>query len=126
MSGMVKVEILRAACCIAGSDGDATDQERELLNRLAKETGVGLASLEAMISRACSDKNFCNEQFRVLRAEPQEAMAILLEVAMADGVIDDGEAAILKHFAEKLAVPADIFQTLLDKAKEIAAGRQGA
>lgn len=123
MSGMVKVEVLRAACCIAGADGESTEQERELLNRLAKETGVGLASLEAMVSRACSDKNFCQEQFRVLRAEPQEAMAILLDVAMADGVVDDNEAAILKLFAEKLSVPADIFQALLDKAKELAGGR---
>ena len=121
---MIKVEVLRAACCVAGADGDSTDAEREMLNRLAKETGVGLASLEAMISRACGDQGFCNEQFRILKADPKEAMAILLDVAMADGVIDNTEAEILKVLAERLAVPDDIFNALLVKATEIAATRK--
>ena len=120
MSSMVQVEVLRAACCIAGADGNTTDAERELLNRLAKQTGVGLASLEAMVSRACEDPNFCNEQVRVLKAEPKDAMAILLEVAMADGVIDENETEILKVFAEKLAVPPEVFGLLMQKAVEIA------
>ncbi|QEG21934.1 TerB family tellurite resistance protein [Mariniblastus fucicola] len=124
MSGMVKVEVLRAACCVAGGDGESTDAERVLLDRLATETGVGLASLEAMISRACTDENFCKEQFRVLKAEPTEAMAILLDVAMADGVIDDKETAILKCLSERLEVPAEVFSALLAKAKEIADGRR--
>ena len=123
MSAMVKVEVLRAACCVAGADGESTEAERVLLNRLAKESGVGLASLEAMIARSCRDPNFCKEKFRVLRAEPQEAMAVLLDVAMADGVVDDGEAATLKVFAEKLEVPAPVFDALLIKAKELAGGR---
>lgn len=125
MSAMIKVEILRAACCIAGADGESTDAERELLNRLAKETGVGQASLDAMISRACSDQNFCNEQFRVLKADPKEAIVILLDVAMADGSIDESEAGILQVLSGKLGVPADVFEALLAKAKEIAAGRNG-
>lgn len=122
MSAMVKVEILRAACCVAGAGGDTSVAESEILQRLAKETGVGRASLEAMVSRACTDQNFCNEQFRVLKADPKEAMAILLEVAMTDGVIDEKETQILRVLAERLAVPDEIFETLLAKAKEIAAG----
>jgi len=124
MSSMVQVEVLRAACCVVGADGNSTEAERELLNRLAKQTGVGFASLEAMISRACKDDNFCNEQFRVLKAEPKDAMSVLLEVAMADGVIDEKETAILKVFAEKLSVPADVFELLMQRANEIASGRK--
>jgi len=125
MSGMVKVEILRAACCVAGANGESTDAERQMLDRLAKDAGVGLASLEAMISRACSDQNFCNEQFRVLKAEPKEAVAILLEVAMADGSIEDSEAEIMKVLASRLDVTEPVFDALLVKAREIASGRQG-
>ncbi len=123
MSSMIQVEVLRAACCVAGADGETSEAESELLNRLAKQTGVGFASLEAMVSRACTDANFCKEQFRVLKAEPKEAMATLLEVAMADGVIDDQETETLKVFAEKLSVPADIFDELLQTAHDIAAKR---
>jgi uncharacterized tellurite resistance protein B-like protein len=123
MSSMVKVEILRAACCVAGANGQASDAEQQMLGRLAKECGVGRASLEAMISRACTDQNFCNEQFRVLKADPKEAVAILLEVAMADGTIEETEASILKVLAGKLEVAEAVFDQLLVKAREIAAGR---
>lgn len=123
MSGMVKVEVLRAACCVAGADGEACDKENTVLKRLAKETGVGQASLDAMISRACSDQEFCNEQFRVLKADPREAMAILLEVAMSDGEVDSNEASILKVLAGKLAVPDQVFETLMIKAAEIASNK---
>ena len=123
MSGMIKVEILRAACCVAGANGESSDAEREMLDRLARDAGVGLASLEAMISRACSDQNFCNEQFRVLKADPKDAVSALLEVAMADGTIEDSEAAILKILAGRLDVGDQVFDALLVKAKDIAAGR---
>ena len=109
--------------CVAGADGESTEAERAVLNRLAKETGVGLASLEAMVSRACNDEKFCNEQFRVLKADPKEAMAVLLDIAIADGTIDEKEVGILKVFAGKLNVPADIFDLLLQKAREIAGQR---
>lgn len=125
MSAMIKVEILRAACCVAGADGNLNDAEWGLLNRLAKETGVGQASLDAMVSRACRDQEFCNEQFRVLKADPKEAMAILLEVAMADGKIDETEAQILQVFANKLGVRTEVFELLLVKAKQLAAGETG-
>lgn len=119
MSAMVKVEILRAACCVAGANGETSGHEDVVLKRLAKETGVGQASLDAMVSRACSDQNFCNEQFRVLKADPREAMAILLEVAMSDGAIDSNEFSILKVLAGKLEVPDQVFETLMIKAAEI-------
>ena len=123
MSGMIKVEILRAACCVAGANGESSDAERQMLDRLARDAGVGLASLEAMISRACSDQNFCNEQFRVLKADPKDAVAALLEVAMADGTIEDSEAEILKVLAGRLDVGDQVFDALLLKARDIAAGR---
>lgn len=124
MSSMVQVEVLRAACCVAGADGETTESELELLQRLAKQTGVGQASLQAMIDRACSDKDFCNEQFRVLKSEPKETMAILLDVAMSDGEIDDAELRALGIFAKKLSVPEDIYAQLVEVAREMASKRE--
>ncbi len=124
MSEMVKVEVLRAACCVAGANGDSSVAESTILQRLAREAGVGRASLEAMITRGCSDQTFCNEQFRVLKADPKEAMAILLEVAMSDGAIDDQEIGILRVLAGKLEVPEEIFEQLIVKASELSGGQQ--
>lgn len=124
MSSMIQVEVLRAACCVAGADGVTTDEERSLLDKLAKQTGVGLASLEAMIDRACCDQDFCNEQFKILKAEPKDAMAILLEVAMVDGEIEAAELRVLSLFASRLSVPDDIFKQLAETAKQMAKDRR--
>jgi tellurite resistance protein len=121
---MIQVEVLRAACCVAGADGETTPAERVLLDKLAKQTGVGLASLEAMIDRACSDPAFCNEQFKILKAEPKDAMAILLDIAMADGNVDAAELQALSVFAKRLSVPEEIFQKLANTAKQMADDRR--
>lgn len=119
MRAMEQVEVLRAACCVAGADGNATDEERQLLANLASKSGVGAASLNAMIERATSDQKFCEEQFRILKTEPQETMAILLQVAMADGAIQDVEVASLKALASRLNVSDDIFEALIAKTKSM-------
>jgi len=55
---MRQVELLRAACCVAGVDGHASDAEQLILQRLADEAGVGAASLSAMIELAETDEQF--------------------------------------------------------------------
>jgi tellurite resistance protein len=127
MSVMHKVEILRAACCVAGIDGDTTDRERRLLKQLADQIGVGDASLQAMINRAERDSNFCNEQFVLLKTRPDKTMRILLQVALADRQLDDDECVVLQQFAERLGLAAERFQGVLAQAKqEIKARREAA
>ena len=119
MRPMEQVEVLQAACCVAGTDGTISDQERELISKLGGDCGVGKASLQAMIERAKSDCSFCDEQFQILKTDPQETMAILLELAIVDGVIDDSEHAILQSFASRLNVPEQTFGELLGKVRSL-------
>ena len=42
---MFKVELLRAACCVAGIDGEIDEAEFAVLKKLADDVGVGDASL---------------------------------------------------------------------------------
>ena len=107
------VEILRAACCIAGLDGEICDRERPLLDRLAEKAGVGSASFQAMIDRAESDQSFYEEQFHVVKMDAEETMKILFAVAVADGVLLRAERIILQHFADKLGLPEHRFDELL-------------
>jgi tellurite resistance protein len=116
---MHKLELLRAACCVAGSDGEVTESEKVLVDKLAKEIGVGQASLNAMLDRAKADPEFYKEQFRVLKAEPSEAMAVLLEVSLADGKVDETESNVLRELASRLNVPAPVFEQLVAEAKKI-------
>ena len=122
MTPMQKVDILRAACCVAGFDGDISDAERTVIQKLASEVGVGKASLEAMISRGLSDKKFHEEQFRVLKSEPQQSMAALLEVAMADGGISDGETQVLRSLSQKLEISPEIFDQLIINVENMLGG----
>ena len=119
MTPMQKVDVLRAACCVAGADGSMDEKERTLIDRLAKEVGVGKASLTAMMERACNDKKFHTEQFAILRENPQQCMVTVLEVAMADGVLTDDEQHVLQTLAKNLEVPDDVYQGLMAKVSEM-------
>lgn len=113
MTPMQKVEVLRAACCVAGIDGNVDDGELNLLARMAKEVGVGKASLAAMVQRASTDPQFHKEQFKILKEDPQQCLATVLEVALADGKVTEAETHVLKSLSDNLKVPGDVFDELL-------------
>ena len=119
MTPMEKVDLLRAACCVAGIDGEFGEPEMAIVNRLASDVGVGRASLQAMIDRGSTDPEFHREQFRVLKADPQKAMAVLLEVALADKTISEGEIKVLKSLSERLGVADDVFEELINRAQSL-------
>ena len=66
-----KVEVLRAACCMAGLDGTIGEKELAILQKLATEAGVGGASLKAMMDRAKADPNYYEQQFRFVPSSDQ-------------------------------------------------------
>ena len=39
MNPMQEVEVLRAACCVAGIDGEVTENELVMINQLAAKAG---------------------------------------------------------------------------------------
>ena len=119
MTPVEKVALLRAACCVAGIDKEISAPEEAVIRRLAAEVGVGKASLQAMMDRATSDQEFYQEQFKAFKSEPQATMAGLLEVAIADGQINDEEVAVLGELAGRLDVPAEVFQELVQRVKSL-------
>lgn len=121
-----QVEVLRAACCVAGLDREVCEKERPLLERLAEAAGVGRASLSAMIDRARSDQNFFTEQFRMLRNCPDEAFKVVLSVAIVDGALSENERVVLHHFAQKLGLTDERFDQLMAAAdKRVASNAAG-
>ena len=112
-----RLDILRAACCVAGIDGSANEAQAVVLKRLAREVGVGKASLNAMIERAETDNTFHEEQFKVLEFEPKTTMATLLEVALADGELSASEADVLRILAGRLKIDSAMFEQLLSEVQ---------
>jgi len=114
---MSQVEVLRAACCIAGVDGNVCEKEVELLKQLAAHVGVGRASLDAMIRRAQEDRSFFQEQFKFLHSDPEAAMSVLFQVALSDGKIPDDQRVVLHFLADKLGMDDKRFNQYLEAAE---------
>jgi len=122
MSAMTQVEVLRAACCVAMLDKELDDREFRVLQKLAHEAGVGAASLNAMIDRARRDEKFFEQQFRVMKADPDETMKTLLAVAVSDRGLELNERVVLHHFAQKLGMDDARFDQLLSAAEKNVSG----
>lgn len=116
MEAMRKVEVLRAACCVSGADGAASDAERKILEMLANEVGVGQASLEAMIQRAETEPDYFESQFRVLKSDPQETVQLLFSVALADHELTTAEVEILYRLSQRLGLNESQFKHIRGQA----------
>ena len=115
MTAMAKVEVLRAACCVAGADGNVDEGERKLIQQLADKVGGGKASLEAMILRAETEPDFYKSQFLVLKTDPSSTIKIMLEIATDDRELDANELKMLKHFAERLGLSEEGFKKVAER-----------
>lgn len=113
---MQQVDLLRAACCVAGADGETTAPERRVLEKLADRIGIGAASLNAMIECAETDERFLETQFRVAVKSPQRTLEILFRMAIIDGRLRREEAAILKKLAKKIGVASSQFDEWLKQS----------
>ena len=117
MTPTQRIDLLRAACCVANADGDASEPEMALVGKLIREVGVGRASVEAMMQRAKIDPAFCEDQFRILKSDPSDAMLFLVQVAMADGKLTEGEIRVLQSLANNLEIPTEVFEKLISQVK---------
>ena len=72
-----------------------------------------------MMDRATSDQEFYKEQFNAFKSDPQQTMAGLLEIAIADGQVSDEEVAVLGELASRLDVPTEVFQELVQRVKAL-------
>ena len=124
LEGMQKVEVLRAACCVAGADGKTSKVEAEVLQKIAFEAGVGAASLEAMVERAETNETFYKEQFRVLKADPQQTMQLLFRLAIKDGKLSKSEAIVLERLAGRLGVTRRRFDHWMKQTLEYLQSRK--
>ena len=112
------IEILKAACCVAGIDGEISQGEHPLLKRMARAAGVGSQWLNATLERALNDPLYYERRFHLLRADPEETMAVLFEVALADEHFSLPERIILQNFAEKIGMDRERYEELLQRAEE--------
>lgn len=117
-SEIEEVEILTAACCIAASDGEITEDESRILRRFQNRVGVGDACFEAMLDRARKDPEYRREQMTNFHADPERAVGVLIEVALADGAIGPRERLLIESVARRLNVPSGHVDELIRSRQE--------
>ena len=99
---MSKVDVLRAACCIAGIDEHIDDHELRMLRKLAEHVGVGNASLDAMMHRARTETDAYEDE---------------VIVALVAGDTGGAERLRLQHFAALLGMTDERFDQLVRAAE---------
>jgi uncharacterized tellurite resistance protein B-like protein len=113
---MDKVDILRAACCVAGLDGKITEAEEHLLRRLKESAGVGEASFNVMCEMAIDEReNYYEKQLEFISTDPEKIVRMLLQIARADDEVTQNERVIVQHLAEKIGVSEDRFEEIANE-----------
>lgn len=120
---MKDLELLRAACCIAGLDGEVGEEERAAIEILQERAGVGAASLAAMLDIARTDSEFYEEQFDMLLSDPEHAIKTLWKVAAVDGRVSTDERVILRYFGRKLGLDDARVEEIIDETKASVRGK---
>lgn len=120
---MDRVEVLRAACCLAATDGKIHVRELKLLRKLADEAGVGQASFQAMIDRSLREPSYFEKQFELMKADADSTMLALFGVAISDGQLDEEQRIILGYFADKLGLSSQRFDQLLAASEKLLRSR---
>lgn len=117
VSAMSDLEVLRAACCVAGADGKVDEHERRVIERLAEKAGVGKASLKAMIDMAETDPEFHKNQLGILRTDPGRAVRRLYLTAAINGQVTQQEESLLEHFGRRLGLTDQQLKEEVDRAR---------
>ncbi len=118
--GMDELEILKAACCVAGLDGEISEREKQALKVLVKRAGVGQASFDAMMDVAIEDDDYFKKQLDLLMGDVDQTNKMLFQIAVADGQLGTNERIVLNYFADKLEMSPERFDQILAAAERSA------
>jgi len=118
------VDLLKAAACIAGLDGEITPHEAQALKHLAKRAGVREDHLETLMEKARVDDDLLNEQLSVVRADPETTLAVLYQVAAIDGVVSGDERAVVEQFGVILGLTRERIDRIFEVVEQRLAAKE--
>ena len=118
------VDLLKAAACIAGLDGEITPHEAQAIKHLAKRAGVRDDHLETLMEKARVDDDLLNEQLSVVRADPETTLAVLYQVAAIDGVVSGDERAVVEQFGVILGLSRERIDKIFEVVEQRLAAKE--
>lgn len=113
-------DLVRTLACVMWADGNASPEERRLVEQVIDELGPNTqerVELDAWLSADCSTLDDVRLEALSLD-EKQVLLTHAVVLTMADDVQLPSEKALLTRIIERLALPAEIVQTILEDARE--------
>ena len=112
---MTDDDVLKAACCLAGTDSEVTVEELVLLKRLVGSAGL---NFDALIAKASRDDDFRQNRIETVTGAPDDAMERLIRLVREGGSIEQGHMTILLwRVGTKIGLSPERFEQLLGAAE---------
>jgi hypothetical protein len=112
---MNDVDVLKAVCCLAGSDSEVTVEELQLLDGLARRAGIEQRQLRVFIEKATEDETFRQQQIDLARGDAAGTLRTLIRMVREDDRLQEGRLTMLlwRIATNQLDMRADQFEKLL-------------
>jgi len=113
-------DLVRTLACVMWADGNASPPERRIIEQVVDELGPSTeerAELSIWLDADCSTL----EDVHIEQLSPDEKQVLLTHavvLTMADDVQLPSEKEILTKIIDRIALPADIVDTIMEDARE--------
>lgn len=113
-------DLVRTLACVMWADGNASAQERRLVEQVIEELRPSKEErieMSAWLDADCSTLDDVQIE-RLSEDEKQVLLTHAVVLAMADDVQLPTEKAILARIIERIALPGDLVRTIFEDARE--------
>ena len=113
-------DLVRALACAMWADGNASPQERRIVEQVIEELGPSKderAEMNAWLDADCSTLDDVAIE-RLSEDEKQILLTHAVVLTMADDVQLPSEKAVLARIIERVALPPEVVATILEDARE--------
>ncbi|HEY8510532.1 MAG TPA: hypothetical protein VIL31_01155 [Cyclobacteriaceae bacterium] len=113
MPNPVKLEHFRNLVALSAADGKIADVERSTLLRIANNQNIPIERVNVMLSKANEYAYLIPQNAKDREAQLDE----MISLALVDGVLEEGELALITLVAEKLKFTREELQVILDQRR---------
>jgi uncharacterized tellurite resistance protein B-like protein len=101
-------------CRVALADHEVSDEEKKILLRVGKRSGMSAATVEGQLKRRIAKDQATEKGKEEGEFSKEDSFRYLCALALADGVLDDGEVEVLQKFGGQLGLNPEQRQEILN------------
>jgi uncharacterized tellurite resistance protein B-like protein len=113
MPNPIKLEHFRNLVALSAADGKIADVERSTLLRIANNQNIPIERVNVMLSKANEYAYLIPQNVKDREAQLEE----MISLALVDGILDEGELALITMVAEKLQFTREELKVILDQRR---------